>query len=295
MALQIFHHHVPRKLCYDPATSGAEWWVQIRPSPPAGRYSMLYKDDDADGQDDMAKSGISFHWDKDEDLRLLCGGSMYIHPHLSTVTYMTDLGAPTMVLSRRVDPMTGENISEDSNTDGLICWPKRGKHLSFDGRYLHAAPSDLMEDGVFEKQCTFIKEGLDKKEANTLERRSRRVTFLVNIWLNYKPFNVSTFPDTMLSKLSKTDLFGELELFGGRAMARQKDAKVHVASSGAMEMTETAKSSVCDVSRMKWPMGSCDEQIEIPIPIEVVRKCFVDGSNVNISWQADLIRLSDKK
>ena len=83
LALQIFHRHVPQssKCYYDINTSGAEWWVQIRPSPPAGRYSMLAN---GDTDDEITKSGISFHWDKDEDLRLLCGGSMYIHPHLST-------------------------------------------------------------------------------------------------------------------------------------------------------------------------------------------------------------------
>jgi len=83
LALDVFHHHVPsnensnhgnnnNNFYYDPATSGAEWWVQLRPSPPAGRFAML------DADVGMAKSGVSFHWDKDEDLRLMCGGSMYI-------------------------------------------------------------------------------------------------------------------------------------------------------------------------------------------------------------------------
>ncbi len=196
MALEVFHHHVPSGFYYDQETSGAEWWVQIRPSPPAGRYSMhafAEADNEAgEGEDDMAKAGISFHWDKDEDFRLLTGGSMYIHPHLSTVTYLTDLGAPTMVLSKRVDPMTGAYVSDVdddgsvSNVNGLVSFPKQGKHLSFDGRYLHAAPSDLLSDGLFEEQCKFDKpDDMDKKEMKVLERRHRRVSFLVNIWLNY--------------------------------------------------------------------------------------------------------------
>lgn len=243
---------------------------------------------------DMAKSGISFHWDKDEDLRLLCGGSMYIHPHLSTVTYLTNLGAPTMVLSKRVDAMTGENIVEDDDINGLICWPKKGKHLSFDGRYLHAAPSDFMEDEAFDKQCTFDKEGLDDKEAKVLERRHRRVTFLVNIWLNFKPFNVNVFPETMLNSLSKNDLFGEFELFGYKTSKQQEDTMVSVTSSGAKEMTGKMKGSAHSVRRMKWPMGTCDEQIEVSIPLEVVRKHAADGSNVELSWQADTICISDE-
>ena len=174
MALEVFHKHVPSGFYYDPNTSGAEWWVQIRPSPPAGRYSMHASsadDNDNDGEDDMAKAGISFHWDKDEDFRLLTGGSLYIHPHISTVTYLTDLGAPTMVLSKRVDPMSGAYVTDTdddgsaSAIDGFVSFPKQGKHLSFDGRYLHAAPSDLLKDGLFEEQCKFDKsDGMDKKE-----------------------------------------------------------------------------------------------------------------------------------
>jgi len=38
------------------------------------------------------------------------------------------------------------------------------------------------------------------------ERRHRRVTFLVNILLNYKPFNVHVFPQNMIDKMSKVEL-----------------------------------------------------------------------------------------
>ncbi|KAL7513415.1 hypothetical protein ACHAXN_010511 [Cyclotella atomus] len=276
LAMQIFHHHVPKSsnFYYDEATSGSEWWVQIRPSPPAGRYSML-ADESKDDKDDLAKSGISFHWDKDEDLRLLCGGSMYIHPHLSTVTYLTDIGAPTMVLSKRVDSMTGENIVEECDTSGFIAWPKTGKHLSFDGRYLHAAPSDLMERGAFDEQCKFAKEGLGDKQKKVAERRHRRVTFLVNIWLNYKPFNVNLFPDTMLNSLSKADLFDEFALFN-RAIDDRKhsaDVEVSITSDGAKEVTAEVSRPV-DTVCMTWPMGAPDddEQIQVPIPLGSIRK-----------------------
>lgn len=297
--MQIFHHHVPKSsnFYYDEATSGSEWWVQIRPSPPAGRYSML-ADESKDDKDDLAKSGISFHWDKDEDLRLLCGGSMYIHPHLSTVTYLTDIGAPTMVLSKRVDSMTGENIVEECDTSGFIAWPKTGKHLSFDGRYLHAAPSDLMERGAFDEQCKFAKEGLGDKQKKVAERRHRRVTFLVNIWLNYKPFNVNLFPDTMLNSLSKADLFDEFALFN-RAIDDRKhsaDVEVSITSDGAKEVTAEVSRPV-DTVCMTWPMGAPDddEQIQVPIPLGSIRKQRSEVSNVKLSWQAASINMSGRK
>ncbi|CAN0470561.1 unnamed protein product, partial [Scytosiphon promiscuus] len=50
-----------------------------------------------------------------------------------------------------------------------ISRPSLGKHICFDGRYLHAAPADLASGGGG-------------------GRTSRtRVTFLVNVWLNHAP------------------------------------------------------------------------------------------------------------
>jgi len=257
--------------------------------------------------DDMTKSGMSFHWDKDEDLRLLCGGSVHIHPHLSSVTYLTDLGAPTMVLSKRVEGMTGEIILEkdDEDTAGFVSWPKRGKHLSFDGRFLHAAPSDLMEDGSFEKQCRFEVSGeiMSQKEKKIMERRHRRTTFLVNVWLNYKPFNVNAFPETMIDSMSKVDLFGDFEFFGGSEgdNADTNDAqssthtKVCMTNTGATEIGEEGKKST-QVVEMTWPMDSCNgnDQIKVPIPMEVIRERSSDGSNVILTWQANMIQLSSQ-
>lgn len=110
-------------------------WCQLRPSPEAGRYTMY-----EDKPDDISRTGISFHWDKDEDLRLMAGGNLYLHPHLSTVTYMTGLGSPTLVVNNRISPFSGEWMvpgeegSDEKKVEGLVSWPTQGKHTSFDGR-----------------------------------------------------------------------------------------------------------------------------------------------------------------
>ena len=94
-----------------------------------------------DKPDDISMTGISFHWDKDEDLRLMAGGNLYLHPHLSTVTYMTGIGSPTLVTNSRINPLTGEWMvpgkeggSDEKQVEGLVSWPLQGKHMSFDGR-----------------------------------------------------------------------------------------------------------------------------------------------------------------
>ena len=47
------------------------------------------------------------------------------------------------------------------------CWPAAGRHLAFDGRMLHGAPSGL---------------------GGAPPARGRRCTFLVNVWLNHVPW-----------------------------------------------------------------------------------------------------------
>lgn len=271
MALDVFHHHVPKDFPCDPSTSGAEWWVQLRPSPATGRYVMH------DEPDAMSETGVSFHWDKDEDLRIISGGSLHVHPHISTVTYLTDLGTATLVLNYRVNYATGEWIIPE-NAIGFVSWPKQGKHLSFDGRFLHAAPPDLMEPRAFEKQCA-IPESIELTDhcRKKLDRRHRRVTFLVNVWLNYRPFNVNPFPDTMLDKLTKVEEVRWVNLF---ASDKEKDKERWVT-------IDDKKEEDLQTSAFTWPMGDCDsgEVILVQIPLLAVRREAFASGNILIHWR----------
>lgn len=322
LAIEIFHHHVPSSgYHYDPNTSGAEWWVQIRPSPPVtGRYSMLSDgNDDDDGYD---KDGMSFHWDKDEELCKMSDGSMYVHPHISTVTYLTDLGGPTVVLSKRVETTTGRYVTEIDNdvvdgnattpVEGYVSWPRQGKHLSFDGRMLHGAPSDMMIEGMFERQTTMVcdkDEANNEKKAKILARRRRRVTFLVNIWLNYRPYGVNPFPDGMVGNLSTCDLFGDdFVLFYDKdnfnACVNDGDPMITnvMSHGGKASMVKSRTPSTCEsddgsqkfdpchdgiqLTKMIWTMGGGKEDgyIEALIPLELIRDKGETGSDVAITW-----------
>eukprot|EP00978_Attheya_sp_CCMP212_P022743 scaffold68282_cov47-Attheya_sp.AAC.4 len=300
MALEVFHQHVPDEFLktHDLSLSGAEWWVQLRPSPPVtGRYSMLSKDDD----DEMTKTGISFHWDKDEDLRLLTGGSMYVHPHISTVTYLTGLGAPTMVLNYRVDPMSGDWLDATATADGeevvqgYVSCPQQGKHLSFDGRYLHAAPSDLMPSGLFEQQCRIdtpsneTSDSDQKQQCKILGRRHRRVTFLVNIWLHYKPFNVNMFPDTMVDNMTPSS--NTCYLF--EKQSDENKSATTTCQYQAIEINsghKSGQSSACPdkTKRFTWPLGCDDgpkESIHVDMPLDTIQNEMKSGGNIQITWK----------
>mmetsp|Transcript_13095 Transcript_13095/g.24612 ORF Transcript_13095/g.24612 Transcript_13095/m.24612 type:complete len:436 (-) Transcript_13095:14-1321(-) len=301
-ALEVFKHHVPNDTAFDPDTSGAEWWVQIRPSPPAGRYNLLTKTDGkkyndthshktssgevADEDDDLEASGICFHWDKDEDLRLMMGGNMYIHPHISTVTYLTSVGAPTLALNYRVNPLTGEYMSpqDEANFEAYVSCPKRGKHLSFDGRYLHAAPKDLMPKGLFEDQIK-ISPSDDVKESSEmnklLSRRHRRVTFLVNIWLNYKPFNVDPFPESMMDKMTKVNEDIPFILFNDGVCHETCHVKPEIGNCGQGNSKTT---------NMKWPMGGCGskEVISMDLPLESIHNEVKSNGNIRVTWERNV-------
>jgi hypothetical protein len=49
----------------------------------------------------VGKGSLGFHWDKDEELRIECG--VFVFPHISTVTYLTGTGAPTVIMPTRAD------------------------------------------------------------------------------------------------------------------------------------------------------------------------------------------------
>ena len=92
LARKVFELHVAGiDGTWDATKSGAEWWVQVR------------------HEDDGQKEAVSFHWDKDEDL--VDDFGVNVHPAISTVTYLTTSGAPTLVLDH-VPPMMYEDVEQ---------------------------------------------------------------------------------------------------------------------------------------------------------------------------------------
>lgn len=121
LALAVFRAHVPAGEPHDRSRSGAEWWIQRRTAE-GGR-------DAADAE--LAGASIPFHWDADETLKGLY--SLYLHPPLSTVTYLTYGGAPTCVAPMRVAPDGALDLGVEAPSL-LLAYPAAGKHLCFDGR-----------------------------------------------------------------------------------------------------------------------------------------------------------------
>lgn len=125
-------------------------------------------------QDLDAGDDIQFHFDRDYTLE--SEGGVCVCPHLGTVTYLTSHGGPTVVVDRASPEAAGGAI-QGAVRRASLCYPQELRHLSFDGRLLHGATSDLL----------IGQEGAP-------QQGQRRVTFLANVWLNHVPHGTVPLP-----------------------------------------------------------------------------------------------------
>jgi len=70
-------------------------------------------------------------------------------------------------------------------TECAVSWPKWGKQITFDGKFLHGAPAEL---------------------ARGPTRGEQRVTFLVNVWLNHKPVTAEPLSADELGTMKLRDV-----------------------------------------------------------------------------------------
>jgi hypothetical protein len=133
LALRIFRIHVfGLDGMYTPEESGAEWWT-------------LVLDDDEILEDDEGDE-IGMHFDADYGLEEQVP-DLLLHPRLATVTYLSDAGAPTLVLEKRSPSHTDKekDALKGDVEKGWLCHPQIGTHLCFDGRFLHGKDCDSLD------------------------------------------------------------------------------------------------------------------------------------------------------
>lgn len=169
LALDVFAAHTAGLASgapVDPACSGAEFWVQ-------------YKEEGAWG----VGGGICLHYDKDEGLAEAYHVGVF--PQLSTVTYLDDTlraAPPTVVMEH-----TMGDADEALITTAWVSHPRPGKHIVFDGRFLHGVPA-LAE----------VREGASAAAAAP----ALRTTFLCNVWLNHVPAGVERLSEATVTALN---------------------------------------------------------------------------------------------
>ena len=214
LAAEVFCFHTAEAAAlghFDATISGAEFWAQVR-------------------RPGNARESIGLHWDKDEFFYADC--AMFVHPQLSTVTYLTDHGAPTFVvdgctpqaLDRACASAPGGTDSA-SGADGAgsvagavaavaeglhASFPRVGKHVVFDGQLLHGAPAAWDAAGQAAAPAAAPAASAAPAVAapamavpSSGGSAAPRVTFLVNVWLNHQPLRVRPLPKKKAALLSR--------------------------------------------------------------------------------------------
>jgi hypothetical protein len=124
---------------------------------------------------------------------------VHVYPDSATVTYFTAKGSPTVIFDKE------GTIDHTFDFTGTIramefSRPRLLKHVAFPGNLLHAAPSEVMFGDEEEDEVDLVDE-TDNESSPTAHGNARndnlaailahipnkRITFLVNIWLNHIP------------------------------------------------------------------------------------------------------------
>jgi len=197
LALQVFRHHTKSLPpgSYDPNQSGAEWWTLVLETPLPPNSDEFDKDEDDEGDD------VGMHFDADYGLESQVPDTM-VHPRLATITYLSDIGVPTLILDQKSPKIQS---LERTVERGWLSAPRRGKHVAFDGRLLHGAPGYIFPGYGYKEDSN---EHLNKKVKldpaatnHEIKSQGKRYTFLVNIWLNHCPLDAEPLDEQVCKQM----------------------------------------------------------------------------------------------
>ena len=241
LAMSIFRFHT-KNAKFDAALSGAEWWTQV-----------------VDSEDD-----IGFHWDRDYGYEGRTGKNLY--PHLATVTYLTNRGGPTAILSK-VGLRNSDDCHAGPATVVVLSEPVIGKHIKFDGRLLHAAPSNLIP------REAHLEQRMDDMTAGNQEGlgKFKRVTFLVNIWLNHIPEQATSFPECSVKNFAPSDpgtVFisdGSNSTIEKNPPSKKRSHLVHI-ELPSVSIRSEIQEGVLDLHRWNFVNGGKKYRVCIPLP-----------------------------
>ena len=146
----LFHFAFPNGALPAGGIAGGEWWVQRR----------------------HTSENIGFHIDKDEGI---ASEEQWMKmPVLSTVTYLTDVGGPTLVLEQASN-RGGNRQEPELPVRGVLVYPKRNRHMLFPGNMQHGVVGEF---ALRQPQ----------QDGGVGGGSSERITFLVN-WWDKKPMS----------------------------------------------------------------------------------------------------------
>jgi hypothetical protein len=124
----------------------------------------------------------------------------------------------------------------------LLSRPACGKHVVFDGRFLHAAPGELDLWGVPHTDSSAPAGagggagGMAAAGGAAAAPREQRVTLLVNIWLNWRPRDAVRCPEDIRRRLGGGSSSGAVALRLGQAGCELTPLPTLEVTAGAPEL-----------------------------------------------------------
>ena len=216
------HTHDLDPSVYVPEQSGAEWWTLVLDDDEndddidGDDHDKKNQKDDANSESSEEGDEVGLHFDADYGLEEQAP-NLLLHPRLATITYLTDHGAPTMIFDQRSPPPNdaAKATLEGSVGRGWLSRPITGKHVAFDGRLLHGAPAtffpakekhsgnkEAINDKLEESEPLAKRPKLsDRPIENARDTNTKRITLLVNIWLNHCPLDAEPLEDETIEQL----------------------------------------------------------------------------------------------
>eukprot|EP00980_Cylindrotheca_fusiformis_P004190 scaffold912_cov119-Cylindrotheca_fusiformis.AAC.6 len=191
---EIFQKHVSHleEGTFNPKNSGANWWTLVMNDDEDTNTPDASKTEEGE-EEEGEEDEVGLHFDADYELEEQASNFL-LHPRLATVTYISDYGAPTLVLEQKSPPM--EDLKKTTLEEGIdrawLSHPKIGKHIAFDGRLLHGAPALYFPSRN-------RPEGEPKSKRQKIDKR--RYTLLVNIWLNHWQLDATLLDEEICTKL----------------------------------------------------------------------------------------------
>lgn len=216
LAMDIFEAHtkgLDPGQDYDPERSGAEYWTLVLENKPKEQRIFSKDQDDDDDGSDEDDDEVGMHFDADYGLEQQLPNYM-LHPRIATVTYFSNVGCPTLILNKKSPPPSDVQKSSllEPIQQGWLSHPIMGKHIAFDGRFLHGAPAtffpslSLSKSHLTDTEPDAKRRRLedDKESHEELISPGKRVTFLVNVWLNHCPIDAELLDDELVSQMKSS-------------------------------------------------------------------------------------------
>ncbi|GMI37588.1 hypothetical protein TeGR_g12800 [Tetraparma gracilis] len=229
--------------------------------------------------------GSGLKAEQDEELHAATG--LHVHPHVSTVTYLTSHGGPTVVPDYRLPNVGGRTLPGDPAVAEAperavdVVYPEHLKHMSFDGRKLHGGDASLLPGAArFPPPAAEVSEryagrAKDREGFKGWFAEEARVTFLVNVWCHHRPIGAGPVEGFYREAMVKAgEVLGEVDWDEEFWMWRGGEEKGGRGGGGEKEPEELVVGEGARTERMEWEISAegVREVCVVDLPAEALRE-----------------------